>query len=77
MTKTKIQCEGMRRYGAFNLGGAARWQQCKSPATVQMTWTQEGNTETFPACNHCRDESNSTDGIEVIEVKPINGKDRP
>lgn len=67
------QCEGFRRYGAFQQGGGS-WQQCQSKATHMVRVEQQSERKTFPACAYCLAEAKKTSGIIVISVKSIKPK---
>ena len=63
-----MKCEGYRRYGgAFTLG-PVRWEQCKSKATVKLTFLEDGKYKTLPACNECWKECIANNMIIKKEV---------
>jgi len=52
-----MRCEGYRRKGgAFTLG-PVQWVQCENEAVVMIECKQDGEIETFPACQKCFDEA--------------------
>lgn len=66
----KNRCEGQRRFGgAFTLG-PVEWEQCKKEGIVMMTFMDDGETKTLPACKECWSES-IENGIDIIAVVPI------
>jgi hypothetical protein len=70
------RCEGFRRHGgAFSLGPVT-WEQCCETATVLLTVTQDGETQTLPACPTCWEEARNTKGITVTDAKPIAARPR-
>lgn len=65
-----MQCEGWRRTGGAFTFGPVKWEQCKNNAIVMITVTQDGKTETLPACVECWNECINTK-IKISEVKPL------
>lgn len=66
-----VQCEGWRRYGGAFSFGPPQWRQCENAATMVLTVTQKDVTQDVPACNECWGEACATDGIKIVEAKPI------
>ena len=66
-----MRCEGWRRSGgAFSLG-PIEWSQCENDGTVMLKLDQGGEISELPACQHCWTECLETDGIEVLEARPL------
>ena len=65
-----MRCEGYRRYGGAFTFGPVIWRQCENEALVVLETDQDGETQQFPACAICWNESLEA-GILIISARPI------
>ena len=68
-----MRCEGWtRKGGAFTLG-APEWKQCENEAVVNLTFEQDGEIQTMPACLDCWKTAKTADysQAKVVAAEPI------
>lgn len=65
-----MRCQGYTRNGGMMTLGPVQWRQCTNTAQFMITVSQEGTTQTLPACPSCRDECTRF-GIDIIAIENI------
>lgn len=63
-----MRCEAWRKYGAFQMGAPAGWQQCRNDAVVILEIEDgEDSTGQSPVCQHCKEEALQQEGTKILK----------